>query len=191
MTGTGSRVKDTGSGGRITGAFGYGGRLAVIDCDLKASSNVEGIPIDDVSTVGGLDCATVRENVIVGTGGSLVSGIRTAGATNSDVIRDNHISNTTFGIIVTAGTAGTSVDHKRSQLLGAGSGINTDNTGTDVEVSKNIVLGEGTAFTPTINGASGTSSKVSENYCDLATENCQDCVASGFCDVPLAPFLFP
>jgi hypothetical protein len=192
MTANGSQVKDTGDGGRITGLFGeVPSSGVVIDCDLKSSSSVQGITIDGFNLTAVYNCATVSENVIVGKGAALNGGVRTSGVANSDAIRDNHISNAGVAIILLEGTAGISVDHNLIQMNGEGVGISSSNTGAGLEVFSNVVLGDAGAFGATISGASGTSSKFSANYCDLATESCQDCVAEGFCDMPIAPFLFP
>jgi hypothetical protein len=186
ITGTGSVIQNLVSAeSSIGGPFTKG-----VKCDNLSGSTVSGLRFEGISEQAIKDCAKAEKNVLFDGGGSGAA-IDTSGVAGTDFIRNNYISGWNQGIRVT-GNQGVSVtDNLIIQRDGDARGINVgDATSSSLEVKNNFAMGIGRALDSLPIEGNNTAS-FSGNFCDPDNAGCDDCIADGYCEDPVAPFTLP
>ncbi len=193
MSASASVVKNTSPpvGGIYSGAAGPW--TQGVDCNNKTSSRVTGVRIEATASAS-IDCWQTDQNVLVGNNSGI--GINTTGVANTDSIHDNYIDNWYDSIWVWS-SHDMSVDHNLIVARpGSRLGIFTAFSST-VDIENNFILGTGLGFAcnefacidPVI--IVPGSGNIEGNYCDPENPDCADCQAEGYCETPVAPFVFP
>jgi len=185
MDTNGSEVKNTGGNhgtAGILGPFQNG-----VWCQGKTSSEVTGIRILG-SKNAITQCAKSEKNVLIGnfdTG----QGVTVVGIANSDFIRNNYIEGFRDAVVHN-GT--TDIDIADNVIvLGPGYAVSGIGGGSNATIEDNFLMGEGKTggFAPTV--INSTSTTISDNVCDSAHEDCDDCKSDGDCLSPDPPFVKP
>jgi hypothetical protein len=175
--------------GGIDGAFPIG-----VACNAKTGSTVRGIRVEN-TTVGLDNCAKVEQNVIIGSGANLTTGINTTGVANTDYIRDNYLDNWRFGIIVgSANSTDSTIEHNQIVVRDIAAGGGTSEIGVqfvpglggNIDLTHNAFYGD-PAGGDMIAFLNGTVSFIG-NWCDPTSTSCGLCKQSTWCESSITPF---